>query len=86
MSDKRIYIIVRGGKRKVRIFTSTDYEITQCKERADGSGDLAFVYWSTFRYPGCYRPFATLYGIPDVRSVDRIVTDAFPRVAPAENV
>jgi len=78
ITDKRIIIIERkGAARKIHSYVpryATDLERV---DHADGSGDLTFAVNFRRDTPRGMSGPVGLYGVPDVRVVERIIREAF---------
>jgi hypothetical protein len=78
VTNKRLLLVQAGKFRNLQSYTQDDIEELECTERADKSGDLTFAQkrwkdsdgdWHTHRIG--------FLGIPEVRSVERLVRDVF---------
>jgi hypothetical protein len=82
VTDKRILIIESGRSRKVQTYGPADINNIERKERADGSGDLTFASRSFKNSDGHQQSQPVQFvGIPEVRSVERILRDRFLKKA-----
>ncbi len=75
VTDKSIRILKNGGTKKVEIYTASDIEKIERKEKSDGSGNIIFSHNTSFTSKGnIQRTPIGLYGIPDVRTVEQYIT------------
>jgi hypothetical protein len=82
VTDRRVLISVRGYRRKLEFYRPTDLCEAERQELPDGSGDLLFARRQETDSDGHPRTVAVkLIGIPQVREVERLLRQLFPRAA-----
>lgn len=80
VTGRRVLIIQSGRWRKVQTFGAAEISNIERKERPDGSGDLTFANRSYRDSDGHAQTQPVQFvGIPEVRSVERLLRDVFAR-------
>ena len=79
ITDKRVLIIEGGNTRRVESYTAQDIGILKRKERADGSGDLAFAQATLESSESIRIVDIEFVAIPQVRSVEAILRNTFKK-------
>jgi len=82
VTNRRALIISGAGARSVKSYSKDDIGAIERTERADGSGDVSFArqqYVGSSTTSSSTRGAAggVFYGIPDARSVERILRETF---------
>ncbi len=78
ITPNRVLVVVNGRSRKVRTYGPGEIGDIERTERPDGSGDLTFARRSYRDSDGDQRSQAIEFvGIPEVRSVERLLRDLF---------
>jgi hypothetical protein len=80
VTNKRLLLVQAGKSRNLQSYTQDDIEELECTERADKSGDLIFAQRRWKDSDGDWRTQRIGFlGIPQVRSVERLVRDVFKK-------